>query len=740
MTRLSLPWLYLLALAALFALPGCPEEADDDDTVSPDQDGDGWTVEGGDCDDTDPEVYPGAQELFGNGVDDDCDGLVDADYDQGTLVEQLVAIHGDGLDPHLAGPRSGDFDGDGMADLFCDGHDAVDPLEPSAYWFGGRAIWPRELDHTTADGSLTGDAGTGEVDCTSVGDVDDDGYDDLFCEIGDDQCLFPGGAAPWPAGTTTQSPAACIQPDPLDGLTLHSVRRMRDLNGDGIADIALGYGNRATVDGGSFRRAIDVHIFYGRATWTDTLVTASDASISVGHADRMMTRLQVTDEDGDGYVDLLVCMGSPVAGVLTETHLLYGDVGRWQPGMILASSEAVFEGVRDDGSGFFEAVRVAGDLDGDGVNDLHLEALEDGDRFRLGTGSRWSGVVAMDSWDFELTYTDFHEPLGYPHFLDFNGDGLRDVVQGLASPLNFDGEAHVFLGRPGLSGTALWTTASIRLNGPGQVPYGGGFAYPATDLTGDGVGEIIVGSTVQWDGDTRWWYLAPGFTGADPGATDDDGDGFTERDGDCDDTDAAVYPGAAEGLDLTDTNCDGVIADPGVASMTLAGDVTFSGGAFTGSLVLTYLDANGADLCTHDLGASGTTLSDDYSAYCPDCTEQWDMALTDLGHSCAFDAGALAALDWFGVALGQLWASDVAPYGYCIADDCGSHDLDAELDAWIAGGDPAAWLWGPDLFEVGHPEFVGFLDATPGGFDGLPADGDYELVLAWTFDWPFEIR
>ena len=35
MTRLSLPWLYLLALAALFALPGCPEEADDDDTNDP---------------------------------------------------------------------------------------------------------------------------------------------------------------------------------------------------------------------------------------------------------------------------------------------------------------------------------------------------------------------------------------------------------------------------------------------------------------------------------------------------------------------------------------------------------------------------------------------------------------------------------------------------------------------------------------------------------------------------------
>ncbi|MBK7760193.1 MAG: hypothetical protein IPI35_28060 [Deltaproteobacteria bacterium] len=43
-----------------------------------------------------------------------------------------------------------------------------------------------------------------------------------------------------------------------------------------------------------------------------------------------------------------------------------------------------------------------------------------------------------------------------------------------------------------------------------------------------------------------------------PASVDEDGDGYGDRDGDCDDSDAAINPGAIDTVDDgVDSNCDG---------------------------------------------------------------------------------------------------------------------------------------------------------------------------------------
>jgi hypothetical protein len=132
-----------------------------------DADGDGVSVDAGDCDDTDPSVAPGVAETC-DGVDSDCDGAVDEDVGGTWYADADGDGFGDPDDALVACTSEGRVDvaGDcddadpavrpGAGDV-CDGRDEDCDGEIDE---DGQVLW-----YADADGDGFGDEATVESAC-----------------------------------------------------------------------------------------------------------------------------------------------------------------------------------------------------------------------------------------------------------------------------------------------------------------------------------------------------------------------------------------------------------------------------------------------------------------------------------------------------------------------------------------------------------------------------------------------
>ena len=190
---------FVLASVLLLLLTGCVGSDTDD------LDGDGWRPIDGDCDDGDPTVHPGAVDVPGNGVDEDCDGedpseWIDADGD-GSPAGEDCDDDDRANAPHLGEHCDGqDNDCDGLADegFDVDG-DGVSLCGPDAE--------PDTGDEDCDDGDPANYPGNVEL-CDGRDNDCDEAIDELFDEDGD------GTAACGPDGEPGTADDDCDDDDP----------------------------------------------------------------------------------------------------------------------------------------------------------------------------------------------------------------------------------------------------------------------------------------------------------------------------------------------------------------------------------------------------------------------------------------------------------------------------------------------------------------------------------------------
>jgi len=271
--------LFLLALGLMACNPDDTGTKTDDTgpgDIDADDDGDGYTVAEGDCDDDNADVHPGADELPCDGVDSDCSGsdLNDADGDGYDCVE----YGGDDCDDDDADVNPGaddecgdfvdtncdedpecDCDDDGSDGEQCDGDDC-DDSDATAYP-GADEVWYNDVDNDCDGGSDYDQDGDGYDSADYTGNDCDDTNADVYpgapdacydgvdhdCDAGsDNDCDGDGydsadyGGDDCDDGDDTINPgAADICGDGIDQ-DCNDVIDDADADGDGFVDEACG--------------------------------------------------------------------------------------------------------------------------------------------------------------------------------------------------------------------------------------------------------------------------------------------------------------------------------------------------------------------------------------------------------------------------------------------------------------------------------------------------------------------
>jgi hypothetical protein len=373
----------------------------------------------------------------------------------------------------------GDLDADGHADIAIGASGWDDPSTTNA---GAVGIFsgPAPLgyvDFDDADVLIAGESITGRGAMAIAGgvDVDLDGWDDLLLTAAASTLGGSGSGAAFlfygPVGTGHLSDADATFAGTASEARGAAVAMGGDVDDDGYPDFAVS--SSGGVD--------QVHVFTGGSREEATApvpdldadddgdgVTENDGDCDDAHATRSPSLTEVcgdgTDEDCDGYADRC----APAASTLDSSIDTF-----------VASTET------SGPPAFGHRVRVVGDLNGDGTEDL--AALD-----RKNSGGSlayvWFGPVPAQSITTASADVTITSPITISAGSeveaagDLDADGYDDLM------LTYWDQPYILRGGPDLTGTISTSTADWTFDDE---------AYAGGDLDGDGNDDLVVGGYGQ---------------------------------------------------------------------------------------------------------------------------------------------------------------------------------------------------------------------------------------------------
>jgi hypothetical protein len=228
---------------------------------------------------------------------------------------------------------------------------------------------------------------------------------------------------------------ACAEPTPAWYFDVG--RQRRDVNGDGHDDVLVG----APVDAEGQNLAGAVYVFAG-GPGVDFDEQSDGKIVSLQDSEQMGMSVASGDFNGDGFADVVA--GAPL--YLNERGRFHVYAGSAQAPGAFASPVTV-DGPGPETS--FGATLVTGDFNGDGFSDLVVGDLGPGPNIdQVGHVSVYLGGPGNFNGDADQVINGFQVGDGFGSAVanagDLNGDGYDDLVVGVAG----EQRANIYFGGP----------------------------------------------------------------------------------------------------------------------------------------------------------------------------------------------------------------------------------------------------------------------------------------------------